>query len=111
MESLSAALPVAGHAGSAGSLALPAVVLADVTGLAKQRRRREQKMKEQKMKEQKMCQLLLLFITGAVLSRTRTKFTQILALLVHSYYLATKVNCCDCSRGKIKGSLICGQPV
>lgn len=65
MESLSAALPVAGHAGSAGSLALPAVVLADVTGLAKQRRWREQKMKEQKM-----CQLLLLFITGAVLSRT-----------------------------------------
>lgn len=33
VESLSAALPVAGHAGSAGRLALPAVVLADVAGL------------------------------------------------------------------------------
>lgn len=33
VESLSAPLPVAGHAGSAGRLALPAVVLADVAGL------------------------------------------------------------------------------
>lgn len=33
MESLPAALPVAGHAGSAGRLALPPVVLADIAGL------------------------------------------------------------------------------
>lgn len=33
VESLPAALPVAGHAGSAGRLALPPVVLADIAGL------------------------------------------------------------------------------
>ncbi len=35
MERLPAALPVAGHAGSAGSLALPPVVLTDITGLVR----------------------------------------------------------------------------
>lgn len=35
---MSAALPVAGHAGSAGGLALAAVVLADVAGLEEQER-------------------------------------------------------------------------
>lgn len=35
VESLPAALPVAGHAGAAGRLALPPVVLADVAGLRK----------------------------------------------------------------------------
>lgn len=38
MESLSAALPVAGHAGSAGGLALPTMVLADVAGLVESER-------------------------------------------------------------------------
>lgn len=36
VESLSAALSVAGHAGSTGSLALPPMVLTDVTGLVEQ---------------------------------------------------------------------------
>lgn len=40
VESLPAALPVAGHAGAAGRLALPPVVLADVAGLRKAGRRR-----------------------------------------------------------------------
>lgn len=46
MESLSAALSIAGHAGSAGSLALPPMFLADVTGLVKE----EKKLAEKAMK-------------------------------------------------------------
>lgn len=38
MERLSAALSIAGHAGSAGGLALPPLVLTDVTCLVKQQR-------------------------------------------------------------------------
>jgi len=38
VEGLSAALPVAGHTGTAGRLALSAVVLTDVAGLERRRR-------------------------------------------------------------------------
>lgn len=42
MKGLSAALSVAGHAGPAGSLALPPVVLTDITGLVKQQSVRDE---------------------------------------------------------------------
>lgn len=44
MERLSAALSVAGHARAAGGLALPPVVLADITSLLKEHKRRVQEM-------------------------------------------------------------------
>lgn len=44
MERLSAALPIAGHASSTRSLALPSVVLTYVAGLAKQQHRMKKQM-------------------------------------------------------------------
>lgn len=58
MEGLPAALSVAGHAGSTGGLALPAMVLTDITRLVKRQRRSEQGDKE----TQKQSQSLPLYL-------------------------------------------------
>lgn len=87
MERLSAALSVAGHARAAGGLALPPVVLADITSLLKEHKRRVHQSS------------LLLSTTGAGLlfhlSHEQSKPSRLTAI---------KMNYCDCGAAEMKHS-------
>lgn len=96
MERLSAALSVAGHARAAGGLALPPVVLADITSLLKEHKRRVQEMQGLKhishhyyYYQQQVPGLLF------HLSHEQSK---------PSCLTAIKMNYCDCGAAEMKHS-------